>query len=193
MRVGRIARNSTGMLLIKKGVFEGLTIPDITAADFDNPLRVPLLVCQETMDEEVEANGTVGAQVPLYSKVRALKLNFKMENQATTFLYRWMLVKEPDGENLIGTAAVGLTSPVFHSSNDTPAAREIRKFCIAKGWGITDTNHPITIRPFIRRHVLRRLSGMREGDIISFQIAKSAAGTTALLHGDMTSYIKANA
>lgn len=174
---------------MRRGNFEGLTIPDVTAASFDNPLTIPLVVCQEAQDEEAEADGTNPAQSPLYSRLLKMRLKFAIVPQATTFTYRWMVVKRPDGEQLVSS----LAATTFNTSDDTPTAREQKKNTLAKGWGICRETDPTYIVPRISRMALRRCGSMRENDRFDFVIAKDAPGSTALIHGQMNAWVKANA
>jgi len=165
----------------------GLTIADITTADFDNPLTLDLVECVEAMDEEAISDGTVVADVPLYSRLAAMKLNFHISGVAAQTEFRWILYKKPDGEALI----TDLGTP-WHSSSDSPTQRELRKYTLAKGMFVVNTadlarNLPI----FVRRKAFQRVAGMRENDKLSLLIAKNAAGTTATLHGFGTIYVKA--
>lgn len=192
-RVRKIARRSTGQILAKRVILSGLTIPDVTAADWDNPLQVGLISCQETIDEEEESDGTNVADVPLYSKLVGLKLQLTVLGAtSTTNVYRWMLHKLPDGEELITDA--NRLAGNFHSSDDTNPMREFRKMCMAKGMVVTNPNTAVTrLNVFVKRSAMKRVSPLREGDIIRLDIAKDTAGTTSLLHGFGTLYVRANA
>lgn len=146
------------------------------------------------MDEEVESDGTAIADIPLYSRLQSLKAKFNVLGATgVTNVYRWLLYKKPDGEAIAGTdlSAAGAT---FHSSNDTPTAREVRKMTLAKGIIITNPNSAIAgLSPYVKRAAWARASPMRENDRLTFLIAKDAPGTTSILHGMGNLYVKANA
>lgn len=192
-RVRRVVRAASGITLTKRVLLAGLTIPDVTAADWDNALTVDLIECIEAQDEEVESDGTSIADCPLYSRVTGMRLDLTILGAtSTTNVYRWLLYKKPDGEAIAGTdlSAAGAT---FHSSNDTPTAREVRKMTIAKGMVVTNPNSAVTrLRPFVSRKAWKRISPMREGDKLTFLIAKDTAGTTSILHGMGSLYVRAN-
>lgn len=195
-RARSIVRAVSGITLAKRVLLPGLTIPDVTAADWDNALTIDLLECVEAQDEEVESDGTAIADAPLYSRLTAFKLRLTIigpVGAGSANVFRWLLYKKPDGEAIAGTdlSAAGAT---FHSSNDTPTAREVRKMTMAKGVVYTNSSTGITgVRIFISRAAMKRISPLRENDRISLLIAKDALGTTATLHGFGTLYIKANA
>lgn len=178
-----------GITLAKRILVDNATIPDVTSVSFDNPLEVPLIECLETMDEEVESDGAGAiADVPLYSRFISIKLKCIVNAQQTN-TFRWMLYKEPDGESLVTNLATQ-----FHTSDDNPTAREVRKYTLAKGWFVVNPSSLIrefTIRP--RRSALARCSPMRESDRITFVIAKDSNSTTSILHMMGTAYVKANA
>jgi len=123
-----------------------------------------------------------------------MKLDMKILGASgQTNVYRWLLYKKPDGEAIAGTdlSAAGAT---FHSSNDTPTAREVRKMTLAKGIIVGNPSSAVSgLRPFVSRAAWARASPMRENDKITFLIAKDAAGTTSILHGMGNIYIQANA
>lgn len=175
-------------------ILSGLTIPDVTAADWDNPLAVGLLSTGETTDAELESNGSDIAEIPIHSRVMGFKLSFIILGAtSTTNVYRWMLLKRPDGETLISNATA-MIADAFHSSQDTPSQREFRKFMISKGMVVTNPNSAVTRLTIpVKRSALARISPMRENDLITFLIAKDTAGTTSILHGFGSMYVKANA
>lgn len=190
----RRVRRVTGITLVKRMVINRATIPDITAADFDNPLFIDLLVCRETMDEELESTGgtTAGtdiADVPLYSRLTSAKLNFLVEGSTSVSTYiRWFLYKMPDGESL----RTGLGSG-FHNSDDSPTEREVRKMTMAKGHFILNPSTAVqNLRVFVSRQALKRVSPMRENDRIRILFAKAAEGTTCTVSGFGTMYVRAN-
>lgn len=156
--------------------------------NFDNPLTIELAVCQETMDEELEADGTNIPTVPLYSRLTSLRLNTHIIGSAAGYV-RWLLYKKPDGEALV--TALGSQ---FMNSDDTPTARETRKMTIAKGMVFVSPDKLAT-PAFIRvsRMALRRISSFRENDRLSLIIAKDSAGTTGSVSIWGQSYFKANA
>lgn len=172
----------------------GLTIPDVTSVDWDNPLEVVLLKGTETNDEEIESDGTTIAEIPIQSRLRALKLTLMVLGAtSTTNVYRWILLKKPDGETLVSNATI-LTGNVFNSADNTPGQRENRKYVIAKGMVITNPNTAVTRVPvFIRKKALERIAQFKEDDTLNFLIAKDTAGTTSILHGWGNAYVRYNA
>lgn len=191
-RARPIVRAASGIILTKRVILDSILINDVTSASYDNPTSVNLLECTETMDETAESDGTTIADAPLYSRIVGFKLNFYVKAGAATDI-RWMLHKLPDGEELI-TDANRLTNTGFHSSDDDSTFREFRKMQISKGFfGISSDRLQARIPIFVKRKALARVSPLREGDIIRFDIAKHADGTTATLNGFGTIYLKANA
>lgn len=188
----RVVRAVSGITLTKRILLAGLTIPDITSVDWDNPLIVDLLQCIEAQDEEQVTDGTVIADAPLYSRATGIRLILTiLGSTSTTNVYRWLLYKKPDGESLV-TSLAGTGQ--FHNSGDTPTLREVRKLTIAKGMVVTNPSTAVTRLPiFVKRKAWQRIAPLRENDTISLVIAKDAAGTTSLLHGMGQIYVKANA
>jgi len=185
-----IIRAASGTILSKRVEIDGLTIPAETASNYDNPINVPLLVSQETIDEEVEANGTVAAQIPLYSRLIALRLNLQILAGAASQGFRWILYKSPDGDLTITSLA---NNTNFHDSNDSTTNREVRAQTIAKGFLISNASSNVNRVPvFVRRKALKRIQSFREGDILKLAIATNSA-TAASLHGFGTLWVKANA
>lgn len=186
---GSRVRAAMGTTIVKRIVtpIAGLTIPDITATDFDNPLEFVLVECLETMDEEAISDGTVIADVPIYSRLKSMKLNLHISGVSAQTEFRWLLYKEPDGESLVTNLAAQ-----FHQSDDTPTGRELRKQTLAKGMFVVNTADLARTLPiFVKRSTFARLGGMKENDRITLVIAKNAAGTTATLHGFGNIYVKA--
>lgn len=190
----RIVRAVSGITLAKRIVLGGVTVPDITAADWDNPVGIDLAVCQETMDEQLESDGTNVAQVPLYSRLTAIKLNLQVVGPSSnSVVHRWILHKLPDGEELIADN-LRLAGANFHSSNDEPAHREMRKYTLAKGILITNSSTGVTpLRIFVKRAAMKRVGPFRENDVLRLDIAKDQTGISSALHGFGTLYFKANA
>lgn len=191
-RARPIVRAATGIILAKRVILDSLVIPDVTSANYDNPLQVGLLNCTEAgQEEEQESDGTNIATVPLYSRIVGMNLNFYVKAGASTDI-RWMLHKLPDGEELITDA--NRLAGNFHASDDTNPMREFRKMQMAKGFfGISSDRLQARVPVFVRRAALKRVSPLREGDILRFDIAKHADGTTAALNGFGTIYVRANA
>lgn len=180
-----------GPIEAKRVILDGLTIPDISSVAYDNPLTIDLLRCTETVDEEVESNGTNIADCPLYSKFVGMKLNLMIRGTTDDELtLRWMLYKCPDGESLISS----LQDSNFHSSNDIQNNRELRKMTLAKGMFLTNTSSGVNrMNVFVRRATLKRLGSLRENDIIRLQIAANSAATVqALVYGFGTLYVRMN-
>lgn len=190
-RARPIVKAAMGISLSKRFILNRLTIPDVTAADFDNPLEVDLLECVETMDEEVESDGTNIADCPLYSRITSIRGKLIVEgNTSTSIMFRWLLYKMPDGEDL----TADLQAATFHSSNDTPTLRELRKFTLAKGMFVANPSSAVSNVPlFIRKQALARVSPLRENDKIRLVIAKATEGTTGTLSGFGTITVRANA
>lgn len=190
-RARRVVRAVTGITLAKRIQVTRATIPDVTSVDFDNPLAVELLECTESMDEEVESDGTGIADVPLYSRVKSMRLQGIFEGSTSvSTMVRWLLYKKPDGEALV----TDLTNSIFHSSNDTPGMREIRKYTVAKGMLVINPSSAVAhSRFFVSPKAWARISPMRENDKLSLIVAKAAEGTTCSLSLLGTIYVKANA
>lgn len=189
-RVRRIVRSASGITLVKRVLLDDLTVPAITSAAYDNPLIIDLVECTEAMDEEVESDGSAIADVPLYSRISAMKLRIMLQTAAApgAIRARWALVKKPDGESLVTSLVEGL----FHSSNDTPTGREVRKYMLAKGIvGLSNNNLVTPVKVFVSRQAWKRASPMRENDKIAFIIAQSS-NATIKLSGFGNLYCKAN-
>lgn len=184
-----IIRAATGITLSKRIQLSALTIPDVSAADYDNPLSIDLVEAVETMDEEQESDGTNVADVPLYSRLMKMRLQCILSAFSAQTLIRWALYKKPDGEALV----TSLADSNFHSSNDVQNNREFRKYTLAKGMlMVTAQSAGRSFTPFIRRDAWKRASPMREGDKLCLLIAKNAAGTTGQLDGFGTIWARAN-
>lgn len=180
-----------GPIEAKRIILDALPIPDITSVAYDNPLAINLIVCQETVDEEVESNGTTIAEIPLYSRVVGMKLNLNVRSSVDDPLtLRWLLYKMPDGEVLIST----LADANFHSSDDSPTQRELRGLTLAKGILMTNASSGVNrLQVFIKRETLKRLGRMRENDRLRLTIAANAAATTqAAVSGMGTIYTRLN-
>lgn len=163
----------------------GISIPARTAAAFDNELKIPLLVSQETQDEEVEANGTVPAQIGLGYRLKSFRFNLKVVASSSQ-IFRWMLVKFPDGEDLYPD----LTNTTFHNSDDSATMREVRKYTLAKGFIIADNSGgSVPLKVFVRNKALKRANPFRENDQLTLAVANSTA-TAASLHGFGTMYVQ---
>lgn len=187
-RARPIIRAATGITLVKRVNASKLTVPDVTSVDFDNELEVDLLECTEAQDEEVESDGSVIADAPLYSRITSFRLHAMLVAGAQTYV-RWILYKKPDGESLLSNMV-----SQWHSSDDSQNQREIRKNTIAKGLlNISSNRLSANIPIRVSSGALRRISPLREGDKITLVVAKAADGTTADLSiwGDIR--IKANA
>lgn len=149
-----------------------------------------LLSCAESVDEELESDGTNTAQVPLYSKLVGLKMQLAIRGSVTTpGVIRWMLCKNVDGER---AAADFMT--FFHSSNDTNPAREVRGLTLAKGFIMVNESSGVTsMRIFVKRQTLKRLGSLRENDTIVLVLANSnAPATNPTLSGFGTLYCRLN-
>lgn len=88
-----------------------------------------------------------------------------------------MLVKNTDAD-IASATFIGS----WWTSDDTTAAREARGLILAKGLAVINQSSGNAFpRIFIRRKTLARLGKLREGDELSFIIAKDAPGATAQL------------
>lgn len=180
-----------GPIVAKRVLVDGVAIPDITSVAYDNPLIVPLLICQESINEETESDGAgATAECTLYSKVVGCKLDIKIRGTTDDELtLRWMIYKSPDQDITSATAM-----DQFHKSDDTTAAREVRANILAKGYILTNISTGVTnIRAFIRRETLKRLGSLKENDLIRFLIAANSAATVqAQLNIMGTIYVRMN-
>lgn len=193
-RARPIVRAASGIVITKRFIFNGETIPDVSSVDFDNPLKINLAVCTETEDEELTADGTNVPTVPLYSRFLGMKGRITVIGpSASAVVHRWKIYKKPDGEDLLSDAGM-MVDAGFHASTDSPTFREVRKFDMAKGMLFTNASTGITpVNYFIKRSAMKRVGPMRENDRITFAIAKDATGAASLLHGFGTLYFRANA
>lgn len=174
----------------------GLTIPDITSEDWDNELTVTLARADSSPADESEglvADGTLIPIVPPHSRLVSLRLNFKVLGAASTQnVYRWALVKNPDGDSILTNMST--TAQTFHAASLTPTTREVNKYTLAKGIAVTNPSTAISnLNVFVKRSAMRRVSGFKADDTLTFHIAKDTAGTTSILHGMGTLYFRANA
>lgn len=178
-----------GPIEAKRINFDNLAIPARSSVAYDNPLVIPLVICQETVDEEVESNGTNIAQVPLYSKIVGMKLNLQLFNNAATGgdRIRWALVKYPDGENLMAD----LSDTYWHNSDDNPTMREIRATTLSMGFTVASDRTARALNIFVRRKTLQRLGKLRENDRLALKLAVSGTGAAAI-SGFGTLYARMN-
>lgn len=176
-----------GPIEAKRIIATAVTIPAKTSAAFDNPLRFVLLTTTESVNEETISDGSTIAEARPYSKLVALKGNFVINGLASGEITRWMLMKEPDGEDLTST----LTDEFFHGSTDTPTNRELRANILAKGFFTGSDKTSARLGLFTRRKTLRRLGSLRENDRISLVIATNSASTQSLT-GFGTAYVRMN-
>lgn len=189
-RARKVVRAVSGITLAKRVILDDISIADITSANFDNPTQVNLLTCIEAQDEELESDGTNVATAPLYSRIVAIKLNLLLKAPSGTHV-RWMLHKLPDGEELVTDA--NRLAGNFHASDDTNPMREFRKMQLAKGiTAIASDKLATSMRVFVRKKALARVSPLRENDVLRFDVAKHADGTTATLSGFGTIWLRAN-
>lgn len=187
-RARQVVRAVTGITLSKRVNIDKFTIPDVTSADYDNAITLGLVECIEAQDEEVESNGTVIADAPLYSRITSIRLKGFVAGQGGEQI-RWILFKSPDAD-ITGQSAID----AWHVSDDTQAARELRKMTIAKGVFRVQPDKLASNFPlFIKRAALARISPLREGDVLRLAIAKDATATNCTITMWGTIYIKANA
>lgn len=179
-----------GPLEAKRILFHRLAIGDSdTAQQFDGTdtaSRYSFIVAQESVDEEVESNGTTIAEVRPYSKVVGIKTNFIVHGLSTSDTLRWMVVKDVDGERGVSNLSV------FHNSDDTQAARELRANTLAKGYMVGSDRTSARLPIFIKRSTLKRLGGLRENDKISLYLQAGGTSTSSLLTGFGTVYVRHN-
>lgn len=181
-----------GPIEAKRIILDAVNIPAKSSAVYDNPLQLSLLVCQETMDEELESDGTNIATVPLYSKIVSLKANLMIHNVSANERIRWMLIKDTDNDIVTGiTSALILTDSVFHTSNDSTTQRELRANTLAKGFFVASDKTAGRLSLFVKRNTLKRLGSLREGDRLKLLIATSSASVSSLT-GFGTIYCRLN-
>lgn len=165
-----------GPIEVKRIILDDLSIPDISSVAYDNPLGITLIQANESVDEEVESNGSTIATARPYSKIVSMKLRLLIRGTVNDPLtIRWMLLKRPDGEVLI----TSLADSSFHTSDDTATQREVRANTLAKGMFLTNSSSGIShLNVFIRRKTLLRLGSLRENDTWVLLLAANAAATT---------------
>lgn len=165
-----------GPIEVKRIQLDDLSVPDISAVSYDNALSIPLIVAQESVDEEIESDGTSIAQCRPYSKIVGFRLQlFIRFTGADPITIRWMLEKQPDGEAL----HTGLDDTIFHSSNDTPTNREIRKNTLAKGIVLSNLSSGVSrLNVFVRRTTMKRLGALRENDRWRLLLTMNTSVTT---------------
>lgn len=189
-RARPIIRAATGITLAKRIILDNITIADTASVSYDTPTVIDLLECTEAQDEEAESNGSTIADCPLYSRITSMKLNLILEAAAAGKM-RWMLVKRPDGETNLATTS--LIDATFHGSDDTINARELRAQTLAKGIAFVSPDRlGSRLNVYVKKSAWARASPMREGDKITFIIAKESAGTTGTISGFGTIWVKAN-
>lgn len=189
-RVAGIARRATGKILVKRVLIDKFTLPDITSADYDNPINLGLIEGIEAQDENVESDGSVIADAPLYSRIVAMKLKTIIHgSSAGGELVRWMLVKNPDGDISNASFMAG-----FQSSNDDRTSSDVRSHTYAKGIVLVQPSRNSTSVPvFIKRKTLNRMGVLNEGDVVSLIMAKDATGTSLQVTCWGNIWIRANA
>lgn len=176
-----------GPIEAKRVIINDLAIPAQSAAAYDNPLTVQLLTCKETVDEELESNGSNIAEVPLYSKLVGMKMNFVIHGGTSGNIYRWMLFKNEDAD----VSLAGLQDDTFHTSNDTETFRHFRERTMAKGFFVASDKTATRLNLFVKRKTLKRLGNLRENDRITLVIAQDG-GQAAALTGFGTLYVRLN-
>lgn len=190
-KVGGIARRATGIILVKRVILDQVNIADVTSVSYDNPTNIGLCVAEESIEEEIESNGTTIAECPIYSRLLSMKLDLIFRGSTSVSnLVRWMIMKRPDGEALV----TSLADAQFHTSDDTPTQREVRSLTLAKGIiAINPSTATTSKRIFISRDAIRRVGRMNEQDRLELIVAKDAAGTTCDISGMGNLYFRANA
>lgn len=158
-----------GRIEAKRFLFTDLSIPSDAGTDYNVPLNIPLVVAGDTVDEELESDGTNIAQVTNYSKIVGIKGQIVVDGMGTGTRIRWQLQKWPDGEEL----GASLIDANFHSSNDTPTHREMRELTLAKGIIYASDRTAQRLPLFIKRKTLARLGTLRENDRIVLKLAQN--------------------
>lgn len=166
-----------GEILPKRALMDLQAITASTTVNqFDAaPTEFDLLVCQESQDDELEADGTNVPTAPLYSSLVGIKLQLMTYLLTAGQRVRWMLYKQPDGESLATTT---LLSSRFHDSADDAVGRELRGLVLAKGMFVASDKTAGIQKIFVRRSALRRIGrSLRENDRIAFVIENSATSS----------------
>lgn len=179
--------SNMGPLEAKRVILDAVQIPARSAAAYDNPLTIGLLTCTETVDEELESDGTNIAQTTLYSKIAALKMQLMIHGLTAGDRVRWMLIKDIDNEG----APASLVDANFHGSNDTIDARELRAKTLAKGIHVGTDKTGSRLNLFVKRKTLHRLGSLRENDRIELVLAVSGTNV-ANITGFGTIYVRTN-
>lgn len=147
------------------------------------------MTAQETIDEEQEADGTSAAQCTIGSRIVSLKLAFQLTTPSSA-IYRWLLWKKPDGEDLLANIGAGLKDGAFHSADDTASLRELRKVTLAKGVIVPDTAGARGfLKIYVKRKALARVARMSENDSLVLSIANSLGTEAGKLHGFGNIYV----
>lgn len=159
-----------------------VAITDGTTIDYDTPTFIPLLVCQEAVNEETESDGTNVAETTIGSRMVNIKLNL-IVNAGGQAGYRWMLIRDQDNDLEANITSLG-TGGFFNSANQSPTQAAINRNIIAKGqFRIMGDGLTARIPVFIRKKTLIRCGTLRENDRLKLIIAASNAGTTHNLSG----------
>lgn len=188
-RIRRIVRAVTLPVVAKRVIFDTETISPYTTNAYDTANRYPLLLSQENTNEEQEADGTSPAEVTIGSRIVSLKLNFAITATQTGEIFRWMLLKYADGEEL----TTSLVDAWFHSSDDTPSLRELKKLTLAKGILYPGaSNLTAFLRIFVKRKALARNAILKENDKIVLVVASNKNTSLAKLHGFGTIWVALN-
>ena len=172
----------------KRIILDNFTIA-ANATAYATPTTIGLLTATESVDEELESNGTTIAEARPYSKVVGMKLQLEVFTNSLTAgdRIRWMLVKDVDNEGAI----TALTDAFFHTSNDDPTSRELRARTLAKGFLVVNDRTSRKMNIFIRRNTLKRLGSLRENDRFELVVA-SSANATCQVTGIGTIYVRHN-
>lgn len=194
-RARQVVRAVSGRIINVRVNVVKFSIPDVTSADFDNPVAYDLLVGAEAQAHEVEATGgtTAGTdvpQVPIYSKVVALRLQTMVHgSSAGGEIVRWQLARNPQNDLSAANFNTG-----WHTADDDVTNREVRKYQIAKGQLIVSPNNLQTpLNLFIKKKTLLRNGNIREGDRLKMVFSKDATGTTLSVTQWGTIWLRANA
>lgn len=165
-----------------------MAINDGTTIDYDTPTFLPLLVCQESINEETESDGTNVAETTIGSRIVALRLNFII-NASGQAGYRWMLIRDQDNDLEANITSLG-TGGFFNSANQSPTQAAINRNILAKGqFRIMGDGLTARIPIFVRKKTLQRCGNLKENDRLKLIIAASNAGVTHALSGFGNIYV----
>lgn len=188
-RIGRIARNATMPMTVKRFVIDELSVPADGGTNFSVPLVIPLLTSVDGgTNAETESDGTNIAECNPYSRVVKIKGSLKVIGLSSGDVIRYMLYKDEDNEGMVTSLQTQ-----FHNSNDDASNRELRARILSKGILVPGSGGYVTINlGAIRRKTLRRLGLMKENDRIELAIAGNDASSPGTVNGFGSIYVREN-